>query len=195
MKNGKCLMAGMLVLTILVLAIFFCMRQTQFTSPSAVKFTDLEGVWIARYSFWKNWGIDTLTIKSDGTFRQVYERSKEKYVFDSGWNQWTLEETPTGVVRLHLQGGRYYLGGISMGEYDGKLPCIQNDCALEGMPLLFYDPFTKENIHMVGELLLVVQLDSDNRLILHHVYTDSDEGFPLIGGNTEIFHRETDLIP
>jgi hypothetical protein len=186
MKTCKYLLG--IVLTLIVTATFACGQADQFASPLTVSVSDLEGVWEARYVF----GNDMLTIKSDGTFRQVYENSRENYVFDSGWNQWTLEKLPNEIVRLHLQGGRYYPAGISLAEMDGKIPCIENDCTLEGLPHGFYDPFAEEIVYMINELLLVVKLDPMNNLILHHVWTSSDEGFALIGGDKEIFYRETD---
>ncbi len=188
MKTNQHVAIG-LALTSILVAILGCSQTNQFTNPPSVKESDLEGIWEARYLFG---GEDTLTLKSDGTFRQVYVDSEENYVFDSGWDKWILEKLPTGIVRLHLQRGRYYLAGIDFGENNGKLPCIENDCTLEGLPFVFYDPFAKEVVYMMDELLLVVQLDSTNNLILHHVHTSSDEGFVPIGqgGEIEIFYRK-----
>ena len=191
MNTGKYLAIG-IALTLIVIATLVCVRTNQFTNPSSLKMSDLEGVWVAHYASGMN---DILTLKADGTFRQVFENSREKYVYDSGWNQWTLEELPKGIVRLHLKGGRYYLAGISFGENDGKIPCIGNDCTLEGWPRGFHDPFADEIVYMVDELLLVVQIDSTNGLILHHMWTSSDRGFLVIGGDREIFFRETNVTP
>lgn len=181
-----------IALALIVISAVLCSQADNFTTPASVKMSDLQGVWVAQYGAGTN---DTLTLKPDGTFRQVFEKSREKYVYDSGWNQWNLEKLPKGIARLHLQGGRYYLAGISKGENDGKIPCIENDCTLEGLPDMFYDPFADEVVSMVNELLLVVQLDSTNSLILHHVWTSSDRGFVLIGGNMEIFYRQTTSLP
>ena len=176
------------VLSAMLGAVMACSNPIKFTSPLPMSMPELEGVWVAHYGSGQT---DTLTLKSDGTFRQEFENPLNQYAFDSGWNEWILEELPIGIVRLHLKGGRYYLAGISFGESNGKIPCIENDCTLEGESRGFYDPFAEEVVYMRDELILVVQLDSSNRLILHHMWTSSDRGFLVFGGDSEIFHQVT----
>jgi hypothetical protein len=159
--------------------------------PAHIQMPDLVGIWKAEYAP----GVsDTLTLKSDGTFRQVFEDSRKKYVFDSGWQKWSLEQTPEGIIRLHVQGGQYYLEGISIGESKGRKnpenPCLGDDCTWGLGPRLFYDPFADEIVQMVDELMLIVLIDSSQNIILHHVWISSDRGFTLIGGDKEIFFKE-----
>ena len=176
-----------IALMLTVFGAIACGGANEFTNPHNLETSDLAGVWIATYASGET---DKLTINADGTFRQIFESARENYSFDSGWNQWTLEELPSGIFRLQLQGGRYFLTGVSFGETDGKIPCIGSDCTLEGVPYGYYDPFANEVVHMSGQLILIIKQDSNNRLILHHVWTSSDRGFLLFGGEKEIFYRK-----
>lgn len=192
MVTRKPFIATMLfILIILVLTVNSC--SIRFTNPSPnLESSDLEGMWTAHYSLGTT---DTITLKPDGTFRQIFRDADEEYVFDSGRNHWTLEKLPNGIIRLHLYGGRYYLDGISLAEANGRKnpddPCLDTDCAWGLQPRSFYDPFGNELLQMVDELILVAQVDAAGNLILHHVWTSSDRGFLLIDKDREIFYRET----
>ena len=98
------------------------------------------------------------------------------------------------MVRIHLYGARYYLAGIELAETNGrrelKNPCLtRTDCSWGLEPREFYDPFIDELVQMVDELILDVRVDGSGNLVLHHMWTSSDRGFALIGGNEEIFFR------
>lgn len=167
-----------------------CVRTNRFTNPSSVKMSDLKGVWVANYA---TGTTDSLTLYEDGCFRQVYVNSNQSYIFDSRWNQWDFQQMSSGEVRVHLYGGRYYLAGISIAENNGrkdlKDPCLGTDCTWGLEPFLFYDPFSEELVEMVDELLLIVQVNVNGELILHHLWTTSDRGF-VIGDTSEIFTRK-----
>lgn len=130
--------------------------------PATFQESDLVGTWEARYGK----GVDRLIIRADGTFKQIY---RDRTYYETPWNKWWVERLPHGGARVHLEGARYYL----------------NFAADE----LFYDPFAKESVEMVGELILNVRGLSSGELILHHMWTHGDGGFALIGGETEMFRR------
>jgi len=130
---------------------------------------DLVGVWELPYG---QYGVERLQLRADGTFKQVYEQCyEEDYFFETPWNQWWLERLPDGLVRVRLQGARYFLAGV--GRQAGTL----------------YDPFTRELIHPINELVLTVRSDCDDKLILHHMWTSGDRGFVIFGGESEFFRR------
>ncbi|OGO40819.1 MAG: hypothetical protein A2W36_05860 [Chloroflexi bacterium RBG_16_58_14] len=155
--------------------------------PDNLQESDLVGVWEAHYG---SRGTDWMIIRADGTYQQIYDNSREDYFYKSPRNKWWLERLTNGLIRIHLSGGRYYLAGIDIGEREGLGPVCppdDPDCFWENQPEVFYDPFAKESIEMVGELVLNVQLDKNGNLILHHMWTSSDSGFAIIGGEEEIF--------
>ena len=100
--------SSILVTMLIVFSIFLesCAQQSE--SPSStIKASDLVGKWVAHYG---GWGVDTLYLKNDGTFKQVYQETKPKYSFETPWNHWELVQLPN-VIRIRLQGARYYLDG------------------------------------------------------------------------------------
>ena len=189
MMRAKKLYVALIVFTstICALIVMASACSFNFTNPSHdLKNLDLEGEWVTHYS---GGTTDTLTINSNGTFRQVFENSRQDYVFNSGWNMWTLERLENGVFRLHLQGARFYNEGNSLAERNGRKnpgsPCLDTDCEWGFQPDPFYDPFTDELIEMVDKRVLVVLLDSRENLILHHVWSSSDRGFLLFNKDHE----------
>lgn len=186
---------GIYLVVILIIGITVTACSKTSTHPSAnIQMSDLEGEWQAQYGS----GVtDKLILRSDGTFREVFEDVKKNYVFDSGWNNWTIEKSSKELARLRFQAGRYYLEGITLAETNGrknpKSPCLDGDCSWGLEPRIFYDPFSDEVVNMVDELLLVPLIDSNGKIILHHIWTSSDRGFALIGGDKEIFHEQTEL--
>jgi len=151
--------------------------------PAGLRCSDLVGTWEARYG---RQGVDRLTLSDDGTFRQTYQDwIVEGYSYETPANEWWLERSDDGRVRLHLQGARYYLAGISMAEQDGMRP----PGPWGTVPFSFYDPVAEDFLHMVGELVLNIRNDSADELVLLHMWTDSEGGFAIIGGNREEFRR------
>lgn len=152
---------------------------------------DLAGTWEAHYRS----RVDRLVLKGDGTFKQVYrDPTAGDYLYETGWNEWRLERFADGRIRLHLEGARYYIRGISIGERDGYTypgPKGGPDSSgeAEGLPWLFYDPFSRDHLEMVRELVLTVRVDSAGELLLHHMSYSSDEGFGLTGCQQHHFRR------
>lgn len=97
--------------------------------------SDLIGTWRAeynhRYEGIQVTGVETLTLRADGMYQQVYNDGKG-YVYTSPWNRWHLD----GRV-LHLEGGRFYPLGIEHAEKlaNGRLFYYSDDDGT-GRPLV-----------------------------------------------------------
>ncbi len=159
--------------------------------PSGFDESHLAGTWEVHYM---EWGSDSLLLKADGTFKQVYQDRTQDYAFETPWNQWWVERVGDGAVRLHLQGGRYYADGILIAELDGVgLPCPKSepDCwqDLDLPPYGFYDPVQEEIVHMVGELILNVRSDSSGQLLLLHMWPAAAEDFGVFACQMGEFRR------
>lgn len=76
--------------------------------PAAFQESDLVGTWQARY--FPRAVTDTLVLREDGTYQQVYEDDLADYYYTSPWNQWYVEYRPSGGFHLHLVGMHYCLG-------------------------------------------------------------------------------------
>ncbi len=77
---------------------------------------ELVGTWRAEYKNFRNFdievtGVETITLKADGTFQQIYDDGKG-YKHTSLWNKWRLERGRD----LYLKGGRFYALGIEKAE-------------------------------------------------------------------------------
>jgi hypothetical protein len=153
--------------------------------PQSLQKSDLVGTWQTKYR--KN-EVDTITIRENGTYQQKYINKDINYVFETGSRSWWLENRPDGSIYAHFSGGRYYLEGIETAEMDGKnIFCSSpsHDCN----PWQFYDPYANVDIEMVNELVLTIRVDTRGEIVFHHLWTSSDRGFAIIGGETEIFRR------
>lgn len=168
-----------------------CLEAPYSLPPSSLQESDLVGIWEARYRE----GVDTLTIRDDDTFKQVYrDRYEPDYLYETPWNEWWLERFGDGRVRVHLQGARYYPRGIQTAELDGlKAPCPTSLPGCIGqpssLPYRFVDPFTRDGVDMVQELVLNVRIDSAGELLLHHMFYHGDEGFVISGCGSYHFRR------
>ena len=159
--------------------------------PSDFEESDLVGTWEVHYM---EWGTDTLVLRADRTFKQVYQDRTDDYSFETPWNEWWLETMRDGAVRLHLEGARYYPDDILIAELDGLgLPCPESepDCweGLELPPYGFYDPVQNDTAFMVGELVLNVRRDSSGQLLLLHMWTAADEDFGVFACQSGEFRR------
>jgi hypothetical protein len=164
--------------------------SSSFTNPpKTFQESDLVGTWQTSYE--KN-ETDTLVIADNGTYQQKYVDQNTKYSFVTNWNSWSLEKNPDGSIYVFLSGGRYYVEGVRIGELNGRgdsCPSNLPACISGSSPRIFYDPYSKENIEMVNELVLNIRYDSRGNMFLHHMWTNSDRGFAIIGGETEFFRR------
>lgn len=70
--------------------------------PDAFQESDLLGTWQAKYGV----GIDTLVLKENGTFTQIYtcHPCESDISFENSGNQWWLENRESGGIYLHLEG-------------------------------------------------------------------------------------------
>lgn len=177
-----------ILLSAFVLLIASACEAQYSNPPSNFQDSDLVGTWEAQYM---EWGIDKLILKADGTYEQTYrDFSVEDYVYETPWNEWSVEYFPDGRARLHLKGARYYFAGIRIAELDGM-----SSLDPESSPSPFYDPVTEGFLSMVGELVLNVRENSSGELVLLHMWTDFDREVAIIGGKAEEFHCvETPLI-
>jgi hypothetical protein len=155
------------LVTLLVVA---CDVKTQ--PPPQIEESDLVGFWETKYS---RTMTDTLQLRSDGTFKQLYEDRARGYVFETPWNAWWIERLPNQLIRIHLEGAKYFLESPTL--HDGE----------------FYDPYAHEFLHPVKELVLHVRMDSKGELLLEHVWTYGAQGFAIIGGEAQRFRRAESL--
>jgi hypothetical protein len=72
------------------------------TLPATFKENDLIGTWRASYALEDQ---DTLIIKEDGTYKQIYE-SQGDILVETEWLKWWLEKRESGYMRLHLENMR-----------------------------------------------------------------------------------------
>jgi len=145
-----------------------------FEIPGPIQASDLTGIWEITYS---DSGHDVLVINGDGTYCQHYSNSKQVYEYSSSWLPWQMSELPSGEIRLQMGSGRYFLNGALYYEDWG------------GNPDELYDPFEKDSLRSKDDLPLVVVRNRKGELLLYHLWTSSDRGFPIIGGENEYFRR------
>jgi hypothetical protein len=137
-----------------------------FNPPADFDESDLVGTWEARYM---EWGVDRLILRSDGTFKQVFQDVDcEDCGSETEWNRWWVERFPDGRVRLHLEGARYYPQATVGG---------------------FWDPIADELVHPMLELVVNVRVDSSGELLLLHMWPQADHGFAIIGCEGDQFNR------
>jgi hypothetical protein len=75
--------------------------------PETFQESDLVGTWRAEY--FAGAATDSLVLREDGTYRQVYENDLADYHYSSSWNAWYVERDPGGGVYLHLEQMHYCL--------------------------------------------------------------------------------------
>ena len=180
-----------ILLLLVLIALAACSEIADSENPPAtLRESDLVGTWKADYGRYH--GVDTLILRADGTFKQVYENQREDHIYETPWNKWWLERFPDGRVRVHLKGARYYLSGIRMAEEEGVMPRL---VVTGGDPRPFDDPFDPErrfrSVHMVRKLVLNVRVLPSGELVLAHMLASSEEGF----GDADLFHRVETPIP
>lgn len=114
--------------------------------PETFQETDLVGTWQSWY--FPNAVTDTLVLREDGTYQQIYEDDLAHYYYTSSWKRWYVEHRPSGGLYLHLEGMRY---------------CLSTDeiCRLEeggGGYAHFHDPCEDWFIWDIGnEVILTVR--------------------------------------
>lgn len=68
--------------------------------PESFQESDLVGTWVARYAY----GTDTLILKEDGTYQQIYDNPQTGDYYESDWQEWWVEYRESGIPNLHLKG-------------------------------------------------------------------------------------------
>jgi hypothetical protein len=164
-----------------------------------ISLEELEGVWENEYSEKRQ---DTIVITSEGKFIQKYQEQEEGndvFTFETQPSNFWIEFLNDGRAYLHLTGARYYFDGISGYErhFNFQVPCNNEnnpECKQGKQPIAFhaYDWIGQEWVEMNDELILNIRLDSKGNIILVHMWSYSDRGFPIIGGEAEIFRRVSD---
>lgn len=72
-------------------------------TPQEFKEADLFGTWFVKYAAGNT---DTLILRADGTYQQKYFDPYTGENYQSDWKMWSIEQRPSGFIRLHLKGMR-----------------------------------------------------------------------------------------
>jgi hypothetical protein len=185
MRRRTCILTSLIPIFLCL----FCLYYVNTVDPKSVlknppkewQDSSLVGSWQTSYGR----ATDEIFIQADGTFKQIYKDGKTGYYFETPWNHWWVERLPNEITRIHLEGGRYFLGGVKFAELDGMSQSLNNPGSYS-----FYDPYSNESLDMVRQLILDVRMSKSGEIILHHMWMSSDRGFALIGGGAEIFRKE-----
>jgi len=188
-RTKRGLWIGVILLLVIPLLSLLCCQMvitlstaeiSKSENPSAtLQESDLVGTWEADYGHYL--GVDTLILRADGTFKQIYKNQRENYVYETPWNKWWLERFPDGRVRMHLKGARYYHDGIPLAEIHESEPWPYSD------PFVTRDKDWREwSVSMVGKLVLNVRLLPSGELVLAHMWSSGgDSAFT----DSQVFHR------
>lgn len=154
----EALRTGLLVLALVTVT--SCLRGQAFSDPPPTfRDGDLVGVWKAEYKGYGARGvvkgIETLTLRGDGTYQQVYDGGSGN-VQTGPWNRWWVEHFSDGGVRLWLERGRFYPQEIDTG---GSGAYFTRDDGTGHMLNLFG-----------GRAVLIVQVRSDDPEEIRLVY-------------------------
>jgi hypothetical protein len=180
---------SILLLLGFLLGVSACTAETYEDPPNDLSVSDLVGTWETRYGKDR---IDIITIREDGMFQQFYENKKTNYRFTTNWDPLRLENLSNRSVYIHFEHGRYYSAGEEIAELDGMgNPCPKElpNCYFGTHPRAFFDPYSGIDVEMMNELVVTIRKKPNGEIIFHHMWTSSDGGFALIGGESEIFHR------
>jgi hypothetical protein len=164
--------------------------------PYPFDVNSLVGTWSTKYM---GWGDETLIIQSDGKYKQIYldnNINDGRYVFETPWNAWRVEQQSDRRIHLYLDGAKYFLEGVdAVDKTRGSLiPCpdADNPSCINGVivvPFPAYDWIGDELVEMIDSLVLNVRMDSSGDIILVHLWLSSDRGFPILGGESEIYRK------
>ncbi len=70
--------------------------------PNAFEETDLVGTWQANPN--GSASIDKLVVREDHKYKQEFINNNTGYKFESGWNEWWIEEKISGGKYIHFEG-------------------------------------------------------------------------------------------
>lgn len=120
----------------------------------------LIGTWSADYA---NGNIDTIIIREDGTYKQIFSSTVPSLSFESSWKKWWIEQRDSGYLRLHLEGMRRCddLESICQNPSGGLNPDLDRTI----------DYCENVNITMENQVILVVtgtQYNVPKGIVLRH---------------------------
>jgi hypothetical protein len=119
--------------------------------PQTFKEADLAGIWVASYSLNDR---DILTLKVDGTYKQIYDDPDAGQRYESDWQEWWIETRESGYLRLHLKGMRRCDGVTSICEREGG--------GIDPQLLWAIDYCENEVVEMPDEVILIVTGSKDD---------------------------------
>jgi hypothetical protein len=119
--------------------------------PSNFKEVDLIGTWVASYSLNDQ---DILTLREDGTYKQIYDDPDAGQRYESDWQEWWVERRESGYIRLHLKGMRRCDDVTSICEREGG--------GIDPQLLWAIDYCEDEVIEMPDKVVLIVTGSKDN---------------------------------
>lgn len=133
--------------------------------PATFSEKDLVGTWQATYGTPKT--KDTITLRADGTYQQIFQSPESNYFYESPWNKWYIEYTSDGKPKLHLEGMRYCVTLIYLCEATGH-----------GKPQLYYDFIERGVVKLTNEVILRITGDekSPRGIRLWQLQIDEDDG-------------------
>jgi hypothetical protein len=74
--------------------------------PEGFEESDLVGTWQALYDGDAR-TTDTIILREDGTYQQIYHRYTDNYRLETPWQRWYVETRPSGKLYVHLEGMHY----------------------------------------------------------------------------------------
>jgi hypothetical protein len=113
--------------------------------PKGFSEKDLIGTWSSDYM---NGNVDTIIIRDDGTYKQIFSSNVNNLDFESNWQKWWLESRDSGYLRLHLEGMRRCddLESICQSQNGGVDPNLYR----------IVDYCENKIVSMQGEVVLIV---------------------------------------
>jgi len=135
--------------------------------PETFQESDLVGMWVAK----EGTATDTLIVKTDHVYKQIYSDPVVEYHFESDWQRWWVEHRESGIPYLHLQGMRKCDRGDELCRRDGG----------GGGSDLWFDFCEERLVQMRDEVILLVLgvppnsfVSPPRGILLHQLTRDPD---------------------
>ncbi len=128
----------------------------------------LVGTWQAHYGVNR---IDTLIIRSDGYYQQIYHEPNG-YNYEGSWNKWYIEYGNKNKIYLHLEKMVFFPLGREWSQNGSQ------NLFSDIQP--FYNPDEDTSVKMINEIILRIHRVegrwAPRNIILVHMVTDPDMG-------------------
>ena len=113
--------------------------------------------------------IETLSIKADHAFEQIYDVTASDYHYEST-GRWWMEHRASGCVYIHFEGMRYYYGTVEQAEAGNR--------DTRGTPIPYWDPCENRSIRMPNSVIMILgsQPSFPRGIKLVNLILDRDEG-------------------